>query len=113
MALTTLRTGNELIFSRQLFDMAKKGARNYMKVSSYCAHKWDSKTNTPKESGTTEVDIVDYIRRKMYIFLVKKRTKDDESDITSESVEYDLETVNTTEAQMDNVDKPKALEKDT
>ena len=75
MALTKLRTGNELISSRQLFDMAKKGARNYMKVSSYCAHKWDSKTNTPKESGTTEVDIIDYVRRKMYILLVEEGVK--------------------------------------
>ena len=69
-----------------MFDTAKKGARNYMKVSSYYTHKWGLKTNTPKESGTTEVDVVDYVRRKIHILLVKKKSKDDESDITSESV---------------------------
>ena len=44
---------------------------------------------------------------------LKKKSKDDESDITSESVEYDLEIVNTTEAQMDNIDKSEAIDKDT
>ena len=96
-----LRSGNLLITGRQLFDMAKKGVKNYKKALSFCVKKWDLKTNSPIESGTTIDDVVEYVRRKMYIHLVKKNITGDDSEIEDEGEEYDKENEGEEEIEKD------------
>ena len=40
---------------------------------SFCAHKWDSNTNQPKESGLSVDNIIDYVRCKMYEVIITNK----------------------------------------
>ena len=61
------RTSNTIINGRQLTDMAKRGLRDYRKALSFTTDKWDLKKNQAIESGTTVDDVIEYVRRKMYL----------------------------------------------
>ena len=95
-------TGGVLISGRQLYDMAKRGMKQYKKALSFATRKFDIKTQTPKESGTTIEDVIHYVRCKMY-FLLKKGKSSDESE--SESEEVVDEDATNTNIDPDNDDK--------
>ena len=61
------RTGGQLRNGHQLHDMAKRGMKAYKKALSYCAQKYDIKTQTIKESGTFLEDVIEYVRCRMYL----------------------------------------------
>ena len=56
----------------------------FRKALSFASHKWDLHTDTPKESGTTVEDVIEYVRVKMYR-LLKTKKSDSEDD---EEIEY-------------------------
>ena len=76
-----------MLSERQLTDMAKKGAREYRKALAYAGDKWNIKECTPKESGTSVEDVIEYVRRRMYYDSQKK--KGIISDVDNESVLFD------------------------
>ena len=65
--------------------MAIRGARAYKKALLFSSHKWDGRTMAQKKSGETIDDVVEYVRRQMYLDKVKEKiaskdTSDDDSD---------------------------------
>ena len=76
-----------MLSGRQLTDMAKKGACEYRKALAYAGDKWNIKECTPKESGTSVEDVIEYVRRRMYYDSQKK--KGIISDVDNESVLFD------------------------
>ena len=89
------RSGPALVNGRQLIDMAKKGMSDYRKAMAYTKDKWDIKKNCPIESGTTVEDVIDYVRRRMYLsnFVVIDDDNDDVNDGRNEvndEVEVDI-----------------------
>jgi hypothetical protein len=72
--------GNELSNGRSLVELARKGARSFRKAMAYASEKWDMKTNQPKESGMTIDDVMEYVRRRMYLKDKLKLDSDDEED---------------------------------
>ena len=89
------RTGSVLITGRHLHDMAKRGVRNYRKALSFCAAKYDLKTKAVKESGSTVADVIEYVRRRMYLHLHKKKDKDYKSDSETEDMSDDDDKLST------------------
>ena len=73
------RTNPQLITGRQLLDTAKRGIKSYKKALSFAASKWNLKTDSPIESGTTEDDVLQYVRERMY-----KLSKKSDNDISSD-----------------------------
>ena len=53
------------MFRRQSHDAAKRGMNSYEKALSFAAHKWNLKTDSAIESGTTEDDVVQYVRERL------------------------------------------------
>ena len=64
--------------------MAKTRVKHYRKALYFCAHKWDLKTNQPKESGSTVEDVIHYVHLRMYCVLVIYTNKYTDSDRNSE-----------------------------
>jgi hypothetical protein len=102
------RTGPSLINGRQLTDMAKRGMKDYRKALAFTKKKWDLKTNSPIESGTTVDDVIEYVRRSMYLSnhvaidfendeVIESRRvdkeKNDQSQITVEDENKDDDTI--------------------
>ena len=88
------RTGALLVGGRNLHDLATKGSRNYKKALAYSAEKWNDKLMEPKESGSSVEDVIEYVRKKMYLDIVgpkKKGGKVLRSDDESESEEIQVE----------------------
>ena len=82
------RTGVTLLNGRQLLDMAKRGLKDYRKALAYATDKWDIKKCEPIESGTTVDDVIEYVRRRMY--LSAKSASNDDCDEDDNVVETDL-----------------------
>ena len=78
------RSGDTLLNGRQLIDMAKRGLRDYRKAMAFTTDKWNIKTNEPIESGTTVDDVIEYVRRRMYLSS-NIISIDDEDDNEAES----------------------------
>ena len=70
--------------------MAKRGMKQYKKALSFATCKFDLKTQTLKESGSTIDDTIHYVRCKMY-FLLKKGKSSEEDDEDSEAEEVMIE----------------------
>ena len=83
----SLRTGKTLLPGRKILDMARNGVKHYKKALSYCAHKWDLKKGVPIESGTTIEDIIEYVKRRMYINMMKQKSVEDLSVSSSDDDE--------------------------
>jgi hypothetical protein len=82
---------NTILNGRQITDMAKRGLRDYRKALSFTTDKWDLKKKQPIESGTTVEDIIEYVRRKMYLSDNKVITiNDDEEDEKNDMLEWEL-----------------------
>ena len=81
------RSSGQLIGGRALIEMAKKGVKNYRQALSFCVKKWDAKTNTPIESGSTQDDVIEYVRCQMYEHLVKNKNLNEDVDSNSEGEE--------------------------
>eukprot|EP00548_Thalassiothrix_antarctica_P015743 CAMPEP_0194166986 /NCGR_PEP_ID=MMETSP0154-20130528/2433_1 /TAXON_ID=1049557 /ORGANISM="Thalassiothrix antarctica, Strain L6-D1" /LENGTH=427 /DNA_ID=CAMNT_0038877803 /DNA_START=367 /DNA_END=1647 /DNA_ORIENTATION=- len=84
-------TTAQLISGRQLLETAKRGIKSYKKALSFAASKWNLKTDSPIESGTTEDDVMQYVRERMFKLSQKNddNTSSDEDDIgpdTNDSV---------------------------
>ena len=60
-----------------------KGLKHYKKALAYSMHKWDPVTMTPKHSGDSVQDCIDYVREKMY--LEKLKTGNEEEILDDES----------------------------
>ena len=93
------RTGSLLITGRHLYDMAKRGMKNYRKALSFCAKRYDLKTKTVKDSGHTIEDVIQYVRRRMYHHLKKKKLSKLENDSEAEDIVDDDDTSATREEQ--------------
>jgi hypothetical protein len=82
------RSGDTLLNGRQLVDMAKRGLRDYRKAMAFTSDKWNVKTNEPIESGTTVDDVVEYVRRRMYLSMnvitIDEEEEEDEKDNEAE-----------------------------
>jgi hypothetical protein len=82
------RSGATLLNGRQLVDMAKRGLRDYRKAMAFTTDKWNVKTNEPIESGTTVDDVIEYVRRRMYLSMnvitIDDEEEDDEKDNVAE-----------------------------
>ena len=102
------RTGPSLINGRQLTDMAKRGMQDYRKALAFTKKKWDLKTNTPIESGTTVEDVIEYVRRRMY--LSKLVTIDDDNDEANEKKNKDVGTLGDTSIDNTNEDTPTSID---
>ena len=63
-----------------LLETAERGVKQYKKALSFCANKWDFKTDATIELGTTKEDVIEYVREKMYNLLVKSKVVDSESE---------------------------------
>ena len=74
------RTGQELLNGRQITDMAKRGLRDYRKALAFACEKWDMKKCQAKESGTTVDDVIEHVRRKMYLKSVIRLESEDDSE---------------------------------
>ena len=83
------RTNPQLISGRQLHDTAKRGIKSYKKALSFAAHKWNLKTDLAIDSGTTEDDVVQYVRERM--FKLQQQKKDDDN-ISSDEDSIDPDT---------------------
>ena len=70
---------NLLITGRSILNMAKKGVRYYKKAMAYTAKKWDLSTNEPLDSGDTKDDVIEFVRRSMYLELHATDALDDSS----------------------------------
>lgn len=81
------KSSKALIWGRQLLRMAREGLKHYRKEMSLCVYKLDTKTNQPKESGSSIDDVVDYVCHKMYEVLVTSKEKYADSDSNSEGEE--------------------------
>jgi len=79
------RVGTVLLNGRQLLDMAKKGMTDYRKAMAFTSDKWNLKKREPIESGTTVADVIQYVRRRMY--LNKKGIDAEEEDDAIAEVE--------------------------
>ena len=62
-------TGKLLVTGRTLLAMAKKGARMFCKANSFIDQKWNTSTNSPKKSGESLEDVVEFVRKSMYKLL--------------------------------------------
>ena len=82
------RSGNTLLNGRQLVDMAKRDLCDYRKAMAFISDKWNVKTNEPIESGTTIDDIIEYVRRRMYLSMnaitIDEEEEEDEKDNEAE-----------------------------
>ena len=82
---------NTILNGRQITDMAKRGLRDYRKALSFTTDKWDLKKKQPIESGTTVEDVIEYVRRQMYLSENKSITIDDEEeDEKNDMLEWEL-----------------------
>lgn len=72
-------TSKLLITGRSILNMAKKGVRYYKKAMAYTAKKWDLSTNEPLDSGDTKDDVIEFVRRSMYLELHATDALDDSS----------------------------------
>ena len=86
---TNPRTSNTLINGRQLTDMAKRGLRDYRKALSFTTDKWDLKKNEAIESGTTIDDVIEYVRRKMYLNDKVITIDDDDEEDKLDAIEHE------------------------
>jgi hypothetical protein len=102
------RTGPSLINGRQLTDMAKRGMQDYRKALAFTKKKWDLKTNTPIESGTTVEDVIEYVRRRMYLSNVVKI--DDDNDESNEKKNKDIGTLDNRSIDKNKQDMPKTID---
>ena len=64
--------------------------KNCKKALSYCGYKWDLKTGTPIDSGTTIDDVVNYVQRKIYIDYSKGKDSDNHSISSSDNDEIQV-----------------------
>ena len=88
------RTTPQLISGRQLHEVAKRGVKSYRKALSFASAKWDINTDTPKESGTTADDVIEFVRCKMYKLLKTKKSEDSEEDEDDDDINTDNEDEN-------------------
>ena len=68
--------GPALVNGRILFEMVKKGMKDYRKAIAYTKDKWNLKTNTPIESGTTVDNVIEYV----HMYLSNLVTINDDND---------------------------------
>jgi hypothetical protein len=61
------QSGPALVNGCQLFEMVKRGMQDYRKAIAFTKDKWDLKKNSPIKLGTTVDDVIEYVRRKMYL----------------------------------------------
>ena len=73
--------------------MAIRGVRNYRKALEYCQQKWDIDKLEAKESGWSQDDVIEYVRRKMYFELVKAKSKDDDDSFKDSECEEVVDDV--------------------
>ena len=73
--------------------MALRGVRIFKIALAYASQKWDLDKLEPKHSGTTIDDVVDFVRRKMYMELVQSKEKDTVTDSELESEEVETDTI--------------------
>ena len=85
-------SGSTLLNGRQLVDMAKRGLKDYRKALAFTTDKWNIKKNEPIESGTTVDDVIEYVRRRMYlsIHVVTIDDDDDIEDADNDEVENEM-----------------------
>ena len=79
--------------------MAKRGMKNYRKALSFCAKRYDLKTKTLKYSGHSIEDVIQYVRRRMYHHLNKKKLSELENDSEAEDIVDDDDMSATQEEQ--------------
>ena len=88
------RQGDQLLSGRSILEMAQKGLKHYKKALAFAAHKWDDVQMTPKYTGDSEADVIEYVRTSMYKLLEwKKNDEQIESDKSEEEdfVDIDVE----------------------
>ena len=80
--------------------MARKGVKHYRKAMSFCTHKWDYKTNQPKESEFSVDNVIDYAHFNIYKVLITNKQKFEDEDsnskgeeIVSENEKEDIDTI--------------------
>ena len=56
------RSGPALVNGRQLTEMIKRGMKEHKKALAFAKDKWNLKTNSPIESGTTVDDVIECVR---------------------------------------------------
>ena len=72
--------GDALSNGRSLQLLATNGAKDYRKAYAYACDKWDMKKNKPKESGMTVDNVIEYVRRRMYLKNIIKLDSDNKED---------------------------------
>jgi len=87
------RTNPQLISGRQLLETAKRGIKSYKKALSFAASKWNLKTDSPIESGTTEDDVLQYVRERMYKLSQKTENElsSDEDDLGQDNTDSTID----------------------
>ena len=87
------KTGPVLVGGRNLHDMAIRGVRSYRKALAYCQQKWDIDKLEARESGWSQDDVIEYVRRKMYFELVRSKSKDDDDSFEDSECEEVVDDV--------------------
>ena len=56
-----------------MMESSKKDLKFYRKAMSFLKEKWDLKTRSPKESGNTPEDVLEYVCVSMYAIEMKSK----------------------------------------
>ena len=69
------RSSKQLVTGRNLLDIANRNMKKHRKAIGFASHLWDLDKNIPIKSGTTEDDVIEYVRCKMWYYIRKKQEK--------------------------------------
>ena len=74
-----------LMSGRSIYDLAKRSLRKHKKAIGFSAELWDLDKNEPLNSGTTQADCIEHVRKKMYFYLSKKKQRRKDGEETDSS----------------------------
>lgn len=93
-----LLSGPLLITGRSLRTMAQKGMKNFKKALAFAYKKWDRTKNSPKDSGDTVDDVIEYVRTEMYKEMHVNPTENDSDTDEDEEIENSTQSNNLNES---------------
>ena len=72
---------------RSIYDLAKRSNAKHKKAIGFASELWDIDRNAPLKSGTTEDDVIEHVRRKMYFYINEKKERRKSGEMSDSSDE--------------------------